>query len=374
MYFKDIIGQKEIKKELIQSAQTGIVPHAQLFAGQNGTGTFPLALAYAQYLNCTNRTDTDSCGQCPSCLKYEALAHPDLHFVFPIVTKKDKKKEICDDYLTEWRLFLKDRPYFTFDEWLECIDAGNSQAIIYSKESDEIIRKISLKIYEAKYRILLIWLPEKLHPVCANKLLKVIEEPPQNTIILMISEMPDLILGTIQSRVQRINVHGIHSEDLSAAMVTKFGLTTKDAAYIAHLANGNYLKAMETISINEENKYYLEQFIQMMRKSWQRDVRGLKNIADSLASIERERQKNFLIYCQHLIRENFIYRFQLPDLNYLNLEEAAFSRNFFPYVNERNVFEIMDELSKGERDIAQNVNSKMVFFDIALKLTRLVKQ
>ena len=181
--------------------------HAQLFAGQNGVGTFSLALAYAQYLNCTNRTDNDSCGHCPSCLKYEALAHPDLHFVFPIVLKKDKGKEVCDDYLTEWRTFLKDRPYFTFDEWLDCIDAGNSQAIIYSKESDEIIRKVSLKIYEAKYRILLVWLPEKLHPVCANKLLKVIEEPPQNTVILLISETPDLILGTIQSRAQRINIH-----------------------------------------------------------------------------------------------------------------------------------------------------------------------
>ncbi len=374
MYFKDIIGQEEIKKELIQSAQTGIVPHAQLFAGQNGVGTFSLALAYAQYLNCTNRTDNDSCGHCPSCLKYEALAHPDLHFVFPIVLKKDKGKEVCDDYLTEWRTFLKDRPYFTFDEWLDCIDAGNSQAIIYSKESDEIIRKVSLKIYEAKYRILLVWLPEKLHPVCANKLLKVIEEPPQNTVILLISETPDLILGTIQSRAQRINIHGINQEDLSAAMMAKFGLTTEDASFIAHLANGNYLKATEAISVNEENKYYLEQFIQMMRKSWQRDVRGLKNIADSLASIGRERQKNFLIYCQHLIRENFIYRFQLPEINYLNLEEAAFSRNFSPYVNERNVFEIVDELSKGERDIAQNVNPKMVFFDIAIKLTRLVRQ
>ena len=157
-------------------------------------------------------------------------------------------------------------------------------------------------------------------------------------------------------------------------MMAKFGLTTEDASFIAHLANGNYLKATEAISVNEENKYYLEQFIQMMRKSWQRDVRGLKNIADSLASIGRERQKNFLIYCQHLIRENFIYRFQLPEINYLNLEEAAFSRNFSPYVNERNVFEIVDELSKGERDIAQNVNPKMVFFDIAIKLTRLVRQ
>ena len=153
MYFKDIIGQEEIKKRLIHSAQTGVVPHAQLFTEQGGAGAFPLTLAYARYLNCTNRTETDSCGLCPSCLKYNELAHPDLHFVFPIVSKKDKKKDVCDDYLTEWRGFLKDRPYFDIDGWLDYIDAGNSQALIYSKESDEIIRKLSLKIYEATYRI-----------------------------------------------------------------------------------------------------------------------------------------------------------------------------------------------------------------------------
>ena len=160
MYFKDIIGQEEVKERLRQSARTGIVPHAQLFTEQGGAGAFPLALAYARYLNCTNRTDTDACGRCPSCLKYDELAHPDLHFVFPIVAKKEKKKEVCDDYLSEWRGFLKEHPYFNMDEWLDYIEAGNSQAIIYSKESDEIIHKLSLKIYEAEYRILMVWLPE----------------------------------------------------------------------------------------------------------------------------------------------------------------------------------------------------------------------
>ena len=236
MYFKDIIGQEEIKKQLIHSAQTGVVPHAQLFTEQGGAGAFPLALAYGRYLNCTHRTETDACGTCPSCLKFNELAHPDLHFVFPIVAKKEKKKEVCDDYLTEWRGFLKERPYFNIDGWLDYIDAGNSQAIIYSKESDEIIRKLNLKIYEASYRILLVWLPEKLHPTCANKLLKVIEEPPLNTVILMVSEIPDQILGTILSRAQRINVRSIHPEAITAAMITRFGLAPDDAKHVAHLA------------------------------------------------------------------------------------------------------------------------------------------
>lgn len=175
------------------------------------------------------------------------------------VAKKEKKKEVCDDYLTEWRGFLKERPYFNIDGWLDYIDAGNSQAIIYSKESDEIIRKLNLKIYEASYRILLVWLPEKLHPTCANKLLKVIEEPPLNTVILMVSEIPDQILGTILSRAQRINVRSIHPEAITAAMITRFGLAPDDAKHVAHLANGSYLKAIEAISLSEENSFYLEQ-------------------------------------------------------------------------------------------------------------------
>ena len=260
MYFKDIIGQEEVKERLRQSARTGIVPHAQLFTEQGGAGAFPLALAYARYLNCTNRTDTDACGRCPSCLKYDELAHPDLHFVFPIVAKKEKKKEVCDDYLSEWRGFLKEHPYFNMDEWLDYIEAGNSQAIIYSKESDEIIHKLSLKIYEAEYRILIVWLPEKLHPTCANKLLKIIEEPPMRTVILMVSETPDLILGTIQSRAQRIHIRPIETDAIMNAMISRFGLSPDDAKHVAHLSSGSFIKAMEAISLGEENKFFLEQF------------------------------------------------------------------------------------------------------------------
>lgn len=374
MYFKDIIGQEDIKHRLIQSAQTGIVPHAQLFTEQGGAGAFPLALAYARYLNCTERTDTDACGHCPSCRKYDALAHPDLHFVFPIVAKKDKKKEVCDDYLAEWRTFLQDRPYFTIDQWLDYIEAGNSQALIYSKESDEIIHKLSLKIYEADYRILLVWLPEKLHPTCANKLLKIIEEPPLHTVILMVSEQPDLILGTILSRAQRMHVRPIQTEAMTEAMTSHYGLSPEDARQVAHLAGGSYLKAVEAISLGEENKFFLEQFKTMMRNSWARNVKGMKAMADMMAGIGRERQKNFLAYCQHLIRENFVYRFQAPELNYMSLDEASFAVKFAPFVNERNVIDLMEELAKAERHISQNVNAKMVLFDLSLRITVLIKR
>ena len=374
MYFKDIIGQEKIKRHLIQTAQSGVLPHAQLFTEPGGSGAFALALAYARYVNCSRRTDTDACGQCPSCLKYDALAHPDLHFVFPIVAKKERKKEICDDYLQEWRAFLHDHTYFGIDQWLDAMDAGNSQALIYSKESDEIIRKLSLKIYEADYRVLLVWLPEKLHVSCANKLLKLIEEPPAHTLILMVSEQPDLILGTIQSRPHRINIPPLLPEDLAKAMQSRYGLSHEDAHFVSLLANGNYLKAVEAISVNEETMFFLEQFKTVMRNSWARNVKAMKEQADVLASIGREKQKNYLAYCQRLVRENFIYRFLAPELNYMNREEAAFAVKFSPYVNERNVIDLMDELAKAELHISQNVNPKMVFFDLALRITVLIRR
>jgi DNA polymerase-3 subunit delta' len=374
MYFKDIIGQEAIKQQLIDSARKNSVPHAQLFYEPGGAGAFPLALAYARYLNCTKRLDTDACGHCASCLKYNELAHPDLHFVFPIVKNEKKKKDVCDDFLPEWRSLLKKQIYFNLDHWLSCIEAGNSHAMIYSKESDEIIRKLSLRIYESDYRILLVWLAEKLHPACANKLLKIIEEPPANTLVVMVSEEPEMVLGTIQSRTQRLNIRAIGTEDMVQALVKNEGLETETARQVAHLAGGSYLKAMDVISVSEENSFFLEQFKNMMRNSWARNVKGMKATSDTIAGIGREHQKNFLAYCQRLIRENFVYRFQAPELNYMNREEADFAFKFAPFVNERNVFELMDELSKAERHILQNVNAKMVFFDLSLRITALIRR
>lgn len=374
MYFKDIIGQEDIKKRLIQSARSGIIPHAQLFCEPEGAGAFPLALAYARYLNCAHPGETDACGQCPSCLKYDAFIHPDLYFIFPIVANKEKKKEICDDYLPEWRGFLKERPYFNLNSWLNYLEAENKQAIIYAKESDEIIRKLSMKAYEAAYRVLIIWLPEKMNEACANKLLKLIEEPPANTIFLLISNAPDLIIGTIQSRSQRINIRAISTEAVTAALISKFGLSQDDAKNVGHIANGNFIRAMEAISLGEENKLFLELFKGMMRNSWARNVKGMKEASELYASLGRERQKDFLSFAQRMIRENFIYRFQEPELNYMNHEEASFAVNFSSFVNERNVTDLMKELEKAEQHISQNVNAKMVFFDLSLQITVLLKR
>lgn len=374
MFFRDVIGQDEIKSRLIRSARSGVVPHAQLFCEPEGAGAFPLALAYARYLNCERPGDTDACGHCASCLKYNELVHPDLHFVFPIVANKEKKKEVCDDYLTEWRSFLKGRPYFNLGSWLGYLDAENKQALIYAKESDEIIRKLNMKSSEALYRVLMVWLPEKMNEACANKLLKLIEEPPLNTVFLLISEVPDQIIGTIQSRSQRMNIRAISTEAVTGALIEHYGLSKDDAKNVAHMANGNFIKAVETISLSEENIFYLEFFKGMMRNSWARNVRGMKDASDKFASLGRERQKNFFSFAQRLIRENFVYRFQTPELNYMNRDEALFALKFSPFVNERNVFDLIDELEKAERQIAQNVNPKMIFFDLSLKITVLLKR
>lgn len=375
MFFKDIVGQSEVKERLVTSARKGLIPHAQLFCGPEGIGKFPLALAYAQYLNCENPTDNDSCGKCASCVKYAHLTHPDLHFVFPIVKKAAKKKEVCDDYIADWREFVKQHNYyFNLTQWLDHIDAENSQGLIYAKESEEILRKLSLRIYEAKYKIMIIWLPEKMHESCANKLLKIIEEPTDNTIFLLVSDTPDNIITTIQSRCQRINVHGVAECDIVQALESEYNILSDDATTVAHLSKGSYLKAVETISLNEEHKFFFNLFVQMMRASYARNIKEIKTIGNELAAIGRENQKSFLIYSQRMVREYFVSNLHQPEITYLAQDEANFGIRFAPFINERNIVGFMDELALAERHIEQNVNAKMVFFDLCLKITMLIKQ
>lgn len=374
MLFKDIIGQKEVKERLTRTAREGVIPHAQLFCGPEGIGKFPLALAYAQYLNCENPSENDSCGQCPSCTKYNHLAHPDLHFVYPIVKKAAKKKEVCDDYITDWRNFIKEKNYyFSYNQWLEYIDAENSQGLIYAKESEEILRKLSLRIYEAKYKTMIIWLPEKMHESCSNKLLKIIEEPTENTVFLLVSDTPDNIITTIQSRCQRINIHGIEKQDIIQALESVYNITPEDARNVAHLSKGSYLKAIETISLDEEHKFFFNLFVQMMRASYARDIKQIKTIGNELAGVGRENQKSFLIYSQRMVREYFISNLKHPEMIYVSSDEANFGTRFAPFINERNITGFMDELALAERHIEQNVNAKMVFFDLCLKITMLIK-
>ena len=367
MFFKDVIGQEEAKQRLIREAKEGKIAHARLFCGPEGIGKLPLAIAFARYLSCNNPGEKDACGACPSCIKFNKLAHPDLHFAFPVIKKK-AKDTVSDDFISEWRELLTHTPYFNLNIWLEEMGAENQQAQIYVKESDEIIRKLSLKSSQGGYKIMIIWLPEKMNVECSNKLLKLLEEPPSQTIFLLISEEPDMLLTTIQSRTQRFTLYGIEEEYIVERLQNQYGLQEKDATSIAHQSEGNFLKALECIHLSEENKLFFDLFVNLMRLSYQRKIREMRQWSETLAAMGREKQKYFLSYCQRLVRENFIYNFQDPSLIFMNEEEQNFSKRFAPYINEKNVMGIMDELSEAQRHIEQNVNARMVFFDFSLKM------
>ena len=373
MFFKDVIGQEEAKQRLIREAKEGKIAHARLFCGPEGIGKLPLAIAYARYLSCNNPGEKDACGICPSCIKFNKLAHPDLHFVFPVIKKKSKDT-VSDDFITEWRELLSQTPYFNLNIWLEEMGAENQQAQIYVKESDEIIRKLSLKSSQGGYKIMIIWLPEKMNVECSNKLLKLLEEPPSQTIFLLVSEEPDMLLTTIQSRTQRFALYGIEEKYITERLQSQYGLQEKDAISIGHRSEGNFLKALESIHLNEENKLFFDLFVSLMRLSYQRKIREMKQWSETLATMGRERQKHFLSYCQRLVRENFMFNFQDPSLIFMNEEEQNFSKRFAPYINEKNVMGIMDELSEAQRHIEQNVNARMVFFDFSLKMIVLLVQ
>jgi DNA polymerase-3 subunit delta' len=373
MLFADIIGQAAIKERLIRSVKENKISHAQLFCGKEGIGKLPLAIAYAQYICCTDRKENDSCGVCPSCVKFNKLSHPDLHFVFPIV-KQGSSATVCDNYINEWREIILERTYFSYNQWLLQLNAENKQATIYSNESEEISRKLSLKSYESEYKIMIIWQPEKMNEACGNKILKILEEPSDKTLFLLVTENPDAILTTILSRTQRINVPAIEIEDLSKALVEKFKISDEEAVNISRIANGSYIPAVENIEMSSENKENLDRFIAIMRLAYMKDVKGIKLWSEDMAKIGREQQKHFLAYAQRMIRENFILNFRNNNLNYMTKSEQDFSVKFSPFINERNIFDIMNEFALAERHIEQNVNSKMVFFDLSLKFIVLLKK
>ena len=374
MYFKDIIGQETVKQRLRLEVREGRVPHAQLFAGPEGTGALPLAIAYARFLLCTRRGEEDACGTCPSCVKLNKLAHPDLHFVFSVVKRKGGGDTVSDDYIREWRELAISTPYFGMNHWLDAMGAENQQAQIFVKESDELVRKLSLKSSEGGYKVVIIWLPEKMKVECANKLLKLLEEPPAQTVFLLVSEEPDRILPTILSRTQRINVPRLEDAEIAEALKVRFGLQDTDAAETARLAEGSYLQALEIIHLSEDTQLFFGLFVSLMRLAYQRKVKEMREWSDTVAAMGRERQKDFLTYCQRMVRESFVSNFHRKEMNYMNREEENFTIRFAPFINERNVMGITDELAEAQTHIEQNVNPRMVFFDFALKMIVLLIQ
>lgn len=382
MQFRDIIGQEEIKQQLRQAVRDGRIPHAQLFTGISGVGKLPLALAYAQYIACPNRTDEDSCGTCPTCLQYQKLQHPDLHFAFPIV--KGDAGDVCDDFMDKFRSMILSQPYFDIDDWYRYLGVETKQGMIYEKESGEILRKLSLKSFGDGYKVMIIWLPEKMHVACANKLLKLLEEPPMKTVFLLISEQPELLLTTIVSRTQEVRVPRLTEAEIAEVLLRDHSdVSPSLAADIAHMSSGSYLTALKVVDENEGNSQNFNDFVALMRNAWlvgqKKDYSALLQLrkwsldmADS--NLGREKQKAFLQYAQRQLRENYIYNFHCADMNYQTEAERNFSSKFAPFIHENNVERMMDELSKAEQQIAQNGNAKIIFFDLCLQMIVLVKK
>ena len=381
MQFRDIIGQETEKNQLRTAVREGRIAHAQLFAGPAGVGKLALAIAYAQYLACPHRTEEDSCGVCPTCLQYAKLQHPDLHFAFPIV--KSDEGDTCDAFADKWRGIVSEHKYFDLDDWYRALGVETKQGMIYEKESSEILRKLSLKSFSGGYKIMIIWQPEKMNTTCANKLLKLLEEPPTMTLFLLVSEHPEQLLSTIISRTQEVRIARLSEETIAQGLLAEYNwLSPEEANNVAHMANGSYLTALKQMNDSEDNQGYFEDFVALMRNAW---LVGQKKNYDALlklrqwslemadSKVGREKQKAFLQYAQRQVRENYIYNLHHPEMNYQTQREQEFSTKFAPFIHDGNVEKMMEELAKAEQQIGQNGNAKIIFFDLCLQMIVMIK-
>lgn len=360
-----IIGQAEAKNRLKKMVSCNRIPHALMLCGPKGGGKLALALAFARMLLCKDSSDE---------AMLKEWAHPDLHFSVPVYKKKSTDRPVSDDFLPQWRELLGRKLYFDVEDWLTAIKAENQQIVHYVYESDALQQKLQLKASRGGRRAVVVWLPERMMVQAANKLLKLIEEPPAETYFILVSEDPDNVLGTIQSRTQRLHVPGLTEDEIASALMHEKRLTEEEAKVMAHVAQGSYTAALKRLEAENEEKVFFELFVRLMRMSYMRRVKDMRQWSEEVSDMGRESQKRMLEYCQRLIRENFMYNFHRAELVYETSEEAAFSTNFARFVNEKNVIPIMEELSRCQRDIEQNVNPRMVFFDFALKMIVLLIQ
>ena len=370
MLFKEIIGQQAVKERLVRSHKEGRISHAQLFLGPQGSGNLPMALAYAQFISCTNKAEDDSCGTCSSCVKYNKLVHPDLHFVYPVALSKDVKTST--DVAAEWREAFLDNPYITLFGWFEQLAAENKQAVIGVEESGEILRKLSLTTYESEYKIMIIWQAEKMNPAAANKLLKILEEPPDKTLFLLVCENEDQLLRTIVSRTQLIKINKISDADLIEALVSQHGQTPDAAEKIAHLADGSYAEALLLVSENENAGQNLVSFQKLMRASLKFDPKAVISWIDEVNAGGRERQKNFLNYALHIMRESAMMNYGDESLIKLSADEQEFVKKFSPFIHGANIERFIEELNKAHFHMERNASAKILFMDLAFKFNELL--
>lgn len=367
MTFDDVIGQKEAKERLLQLIKENRVPHAMLFTGPSGTGKLALAVAFASLL--LNPEGNPNYNNAKAML--DNFEHPDLHFTYPTIklpSMASDYKPVSDDFAQEWHSLITKTRYFSIAQWTAQIGDDKKRAIITAGESEALLHKLSIKSSQGGYKVSIIWLPELMNLECANKILKLLEEPPKGTIFLLVSEEPEKLLETIRSRTQRFDVKRIAEDDIRQALITRRSINEDDSTRISRIAHGSWSEALQAIDVGNEERQFLDMFETLMRLCYMRRVKDLKKWTDAVSAYGRDKQRRMIVYFQRQVRENFMYNFYNPELNYQTREEAGFSRNFARFINEANVIGINDMLQTAYRDLGQNANAKIVFFDLALKM------
>lgn len=381
MKFDKVIGQEEAEARLQQLVDEQRIPHALMFTGPEGCGKMALALAFASFLLGERWNGKSLLANASAITNAEAMLaqwqHPDLHFSYPVIKSKgagSDSKITSEDFAKEWRQMLGGGPYFSLEQWMRYMNAENQQASIFEAESDRLMRKLNLKSSLGGNKVSLIWLPERLNLTSANKLLKLLEEPPLKTFFLLVSEHPELLLETIRSRVQVFAVTRIDDESVSEALTERQGIAPQDARRIARIANGDWMKALEEIDADNENKEFFALFVTLMRKAYAKDVKSLKAWSQTVADFGREKQKRLIAYMMQMVRENFMFNFHNPQLCYMTQAEETFAQKFAPFINERNVLLFQNRLQLMMRDISQNANGKLQFFNFALEVTIYIRK
>ena len=376
MQFKDVIGQSAVKQRLIQSVKENHVSHAQLFLGPAGCGKLPLALAYAQYILCPNRTETDSCGVCPTCQKMQKLVHPDLHFVVPTnTTKSVKSNPESDLFMEEWREYVqKNEGYINESGWYGFLDIENKQGYMSVRDAASLLRKLNMKAYEGDYKIAIIWMAEKMRTDTANKLLKLLEEPPEKTIFLLIAEDQDQLLATIKSRTALVKIPALDTAAIETALQQRFGCDPKQAHDAAMISEGDWLTACQSFKDFEDHKFFFTTFQQWMRLCFRAAYSEIIDFSANVKSIGREKQKELLDYGLRIIRNSLLFNNNLAEIVMLPDDEKTFNSKFSPFVNPANLVQIVTLFEEAIRQIERNGNAQIIFTDVSFKMIGLLKK
>ena len=377
MLFKDIIGQENLKNHLIQTVENGRISHAQLFIAPKGSGALSLAIAYAQYIICRNKNAENNTGDDVCNKKFEKLAHPDLHFAFPVAKNdKVKKHPVSNLFLEEWRDFIKYTPYGSLFNWYQKLGIENKQGQIGVDEAEAIVKKLILKPYEGGYKVMIIWMAEKMNISASNKLLKLIEEPPENTLFLLIAENEEQIIKTILSRCQVLQIKALSKGEIKENLIKKFQLDDYDAEKIAHQANGDWNKALRSLNQNDNEDVFEKWFITWVRSAFKAKgnasvIQDLITWSDEISKTGRESQKRFLQYCSHFFRQAMLTNYKANSLVFFESQSSDFDiRKFAPFVHGGNIEDIHNAIEDAIYHIERNGNAKIILLDLSMQLTR----